>query len=45
MNTIYRERANGRFKFWTYSDGRLIYVTEAWARREVRRGLAEIIDV
>ena len=27
METFYKERANGKWEYWTYSDGQRIYVS------------------
>jgi hypothetical protein len=43
MDTIYRERANGRFEFWTYADGRRVFVSASWAQREVARKTARLV--
>lgn len=40
--TIYRERANGRWEYWTYADGQRLYLSLAFVRRE--RG-ARIVNV
>lgn len=45
MMTIYRERANGRWEFWTYSDGDRVYVSAAFAEREAQRATARIVEV
>jgi len=44
METIYRERANGRFEFWTYSDGRRVYISAATAERMRQQG-ARLVNV
>jgi hypothetical protein len=36
--TIYQERANGRNEYWTYSEGRRIYLSAASATKELNRG-------
>ena len=36
--TVYRERANGRFEFWTYSDGQRVYLSQDLAERMERQG-------
>ena len=43
--TIYRERANGRWEFWTYSDGRRVYVSHAWAISQVAKQRARLVLV
>ncbi len=43
MEAVYRERANGRFEFWVYSDGLRVMVTESWVQRELRRKNARLI--
>lgn len=44
METVYRERANGRFEYWVYSEGRRVVVSATWAIREVCRG-ARLINI
>ncbi len=44
-DTIYCERANGRWEYWTYSDGRRIYVSADWANTQVRRSTARMIEL
>jgi hypothetical protein len=36
--TIYQERANGLDEYWTYSDGQRIYISVAFAQKEIDRG-------
>ena len=36
--TIYRERANGRDEYWTYSDGARVYISKAQCERMLRQG-------
>lgn len=38
MDTIYRERANGQFEYWTYAEGRKYYVSAKWAEKQISRG-------
>lgn len=45
METYYRERANGRWEYWTYSDGRRVFVNGAQAELEARKGRAKIVEV
>jgi hypothetical protein len=45
MDIIYRERANARWEYWTYSDGERIYISEKFALRWVRQGTAIIKDI
>ena len=45
MDTFYKERANGRWEYWTYSDGTRVYINGAWAERQVRRGTAKLVTV
>lgn len=45
LDTIYRERANGRVQYWVYGDGVTIIVSKAWAMREVAAGRAKIVEV
>jgi hypothetical protein len=44
MDTIYRERANGRWEYWTYSDGARVMVSAAWAERQRERGTVRIVN-
>lgn len=37
MKKLYRERANGRFEYWTYCDGQRVYLSETTALRELAR--------
>lgn len=45
MQTIYRERANGRWEFWTYSDGQRVMLWELWARNQITSGKAKLVCV
>jgi hypothetical protein len=45
MDTVYRERANGQWEYYTYVEGRTYYVTEAWAEKQSAKGYARIIYV
>ena len=36
--TIYRERANGRWEYWTYADGARVRLTETMAARMLAQG-------
>lgn len=45
MDTFYKERANGRWEYWTYSDGRKYRINGQWAEKEVARGTAQMILV
>jgi hypothetical protein len=45
MDTIYKEHANGRWEYWTYSDGRKYAVSGVWAEKQAMRGTAKIILV
>lgn len=38
MDVFYRERSNGCWEYWTYCEGRKIYVTEKIAMRSVAQG-------
>jgi hypothetical protein len=38
MTTIYKERANGRWEYWTYVDHARIYLSEKTANKEIKRG-------
>jgi hypothetical protein len=45
VDTIYRERANGRWEYYTYVEGRACYVSGAWAETQAARGTARIVTV
>ncbi len=45
MDTIYRERANGRWEYWMYCDGKRVYVPEHLAYRYKINGTARIVYV
>lgn len=45
MDTVYRERANGRWEYWTYSDGLRYRISEATALRWVAAKTARLIHV
>lgn len=36
--TVYRERANGRLEFWTYSEGQRVFLSRDLAERMERQG-------
>lgn len=42
MDTVYRERSNGRWEFWTYSEGRRIPLSPQWVARARN---VKVIDV
>lgn len=41
--TVYRDRANGRWEYWTYCDGGRVAVSAAWVERELARGRIRIV--
>ena len=43
-DTVYKERANGRFEFWTYSDGRRVMISEVFAQLMLRQGAKLVIS-
>jgi hypothetical protein len=45
MDTFYRERANGKWEYWAYSDGRRVYINSAWAEQAINRKTAKLITV
>jgi hypothetical protein len=45
MNTYYTERANGQNEYWTYCDGRKVYVSAALVQRHVAAKTARLINV
>ena len=44
-DTIYRERANGRFEYWTYSEGRKYYISKQTALRWLNAKTAIMVYV
>ena len=38
MDTIYKERANGTWEYWTYAEGRKYFVSRSWAEKQIARG-------
>jgi hypothetical protein len=55
-HTFYRERTNGRWEYWSYSEGQprwpclppipcRIYISDTWATREIQRRAAKLITV
>lgn len=42
--TIYRERGNGRWEYWTYCDRRRVYLHETTVMLELERG-AKLVRV
>jgi hypothetical protein len=44
METVYRERANGRIEHWTYSDGILVFISQRQADVMLRQG-AKLVNV
>jgi hypothetical protein len=36
--TVYCERANGRFEYWTYADGQRVMLTPALATKLMHQG-------
>lgn len=44
-DAFYRERANGRWSYWTYSDSNRIFLNPAWASQQIDRGTATLIKV
>jgi hypothetical protein len=45
MSTIYRERNNRRYEFWTFCDGQRIYLAEDSVRRQLKRGVARLVTL
>ena len=45
FDTFYRERANGRWEYWMYSEGRRWYLKAAFVERAIRRGTARLVEV
>lgn len=45
MDTIYKDRANGKWEYYSYSDGQRVFVSKAFADREEKRKRARIIDI
>ena len=45
MDTVYRERANGRWEYWTYTEGRKYFLPEATALRWMHAGTAKMVFV
>jgi hypothetical protein len=45
MDTIYRQRANARWEYWTYSEGERYWITEAVALRWVALKTARLVHV
>ena len=43
-DTVYKERANGRWEFWTYADGQRVLISEAFAQLMLRQGVELIIS-
>lgn len=37
VDTYYRERANGRWEYWTYCEGRKIFVSERIVTKAVKQ--------
>lgn len=44
-DTVYKQRAGGIWEYWTYSDGRTVYLQESTVNRWLARGTARIILV
>jgi len=45
VDTIYRECANGRWEYWTYSDGLRYRISETTAMRWLRAKTAKLVYV
>lgn len=45
MDTVYRQRANGRYEYWTYSDGRRYAISEKTAMSWLQKRTAKIVYV
>lgn len=45
MLTVYRERANGRFEYWTYSDGEKVYLSPGFVARQEARGYVNLVEL
>ena len=43
METVYRERANGRWEYCMYAEGRRFFISAAMAQREIARGARLIV--
>jgi hypothetical protein len=44
-DTVYRDRQGGQWTYWTYSDGRTVYISETLANRWVAKRTARIVKV
>lgn len=38
METVYRERANGRWEYWTYCDGNRVLIPKSTADHIISQG-------
>lgn len=45
VDTYYRERANARWEYWTYSDGARVYLNAGVAERDIAAGRAKLVLV
>jgi hypothetical protein len=45
MDKVYRERSNGKWEYWIYSDGDRIMVSHDWAYRELQADRIVLIDI
>ena len=44
METVYRERSNGQWEYWLYSDHRRVFVSHTMAMKIARQG-ARLVTV
>lgn len=45
MDTYYKERSNGRWSYWTYSEGIRVFVSESLVKKDLEKGVATLIYV
>lgn len=43
METVYKERANGRWECWTYSDGARVYISQSMVDTMLRQGARLVV--
>jgi hypothetical protein len=45
MDCFYKEYSGRRWHYWTYDDGRRVFLDAAWAQKQIDKGTARVIIV
>lgn len=45
VDTFYRDREGGRWVWFSYDEGRRVFLNAEWAARQVERGTATLVTL